>query len=113
MTITSNTSPKNHAAHYLLALYDFGASSTNLKDTYEREKYYQRPPPVVHDKVLQDLNDESKWDNFFEKGDCYSDFLAFFTKEIKTLGWQETVKKWLFRQGPLTERLSANLNAGQ
>jgi len=102
----------NHTVHYLLALYDFGASASNLKATYEREQHYQRPSPEVHEKVLKDLSDESKWDMFLEKADCYSDFLAFFTKEIKTLGWQETINKWLFRGTPVTETLLANVNAG-
>lgn len=98
--------------HYLLALYDFGASASLLKTTYDREQYYQRPPPEVHEKVLQDLSDESKWDEFIGKAEYYSDFLAFFTKEIKELGWQETVHKWLFRGTPVTERLFANIHAG-
>ncbi|KAF8424732.1 hypothetical protein EV426DRAFT_573932 [Tirmania nivea] len=102
----------NHAVHYLLALYDFGASSSILKATYEREKYYQRPPPEVHEKVLQDLSDESKWNEYIEKAEYYSDFLAFFTKEIKELGWKETVKKWLFRGTPVTERLFVNITSG-
>lgn len=103
---------QNHAVHYLLALYDFGASSSVLKATYEREHRYQRPPPEVNEKVLQDLSDESKWNEFIGKGEYYGDFLAFFTKEIKQIGWQETVKKWLFRGTPVTERLFANIHSG-
>ena len=98
--------------HYLLALYDFGASSSILKAAYKRECHYQRPTPEVHEKVLQDLSDENKWDEFIGKAEYYSDFIAFFTKEIKELGWQDTVKKWLFRGTPITERLLANIYSG-
>lgn len=102
----------NHSVHYLLALYDFGASSSILKAAYNRELHYQRPPPEVHGNVLQDLSDESKWNEFIGKAEYYSDFLAFFTKEIKELGWKDTVRKWLFRGTPVTERLFVNIHSG-
>jgi len=102
---------QNHIVHYLLALYDFGASSSRLKATYEHEHYYQRPPPELHEEVLQDLNDESKWSEYIGQAKHYSDFLAFFTKEIQELGWQEAVKKWLLRGTPVTERLFANFHS--
>lgn len=75
--------------------------------------HYQREFPGVHDRVVHDLIDETKWDEFIGKGEYYGDFLTFFTREIKEIGWQKTIHKWLFSGTPVAERILANAYSGQ
>ncbi|KAF8475875.1 hypothetical protein BDZ91DRAFT_648858 [Kalaharituber pfeilii] len=111
----------NHIPHYLLALYDFGATPSLLSATYSRECTYQRPIPPVHSSVQVDLSDPEKWDQFLGKGEYYGDFVAFFTKEIKERGWKGAVRRWLFGIGvdageegvkKVAEKLCAKIYSG-
>ncbi|KAI5786484.1 hypothetical protein DFH27DRAFT_528397 [Peziza echinospora] len=102
----------NHIAHYLLTLYDLGASSETLKETYAREKGYQRPPPPLHPRAAIDLTNEDNWPTYFGNQEHYTDFLAFFTAEIKTLGWRECISKYIFGKSKIAVMMRKNIFGG-
>lgn len=97
----------------LLACYDFGATPANLHNIYNRVKQVQRPRPDVNPKTLVDLSDESAWHNYLGNNSHYSDFLAFFQKEMAEIGWQQMLNKRMFEGTELANDFLARCFGGR
>lgn len=99
--------------HAILTSYDFGATPAYLNSYYEREKHIQRPLLVADEKVFKDLSDESSWDKYLGDNGHYSDFLAFFQKEVQEIGWQDMINKRMFARTKAADGFLARSFAGR
>ncbi|KAI1423769.1 HypA protein [Xylaria sp. FL1777] len=87
----------NHISHHLLALYGLGASPDDIQMGYNDNANYQRAPYQVHPDQIEELKDFELAKKKLGKEEYYTDFLAFFQKEIDEKGWQAVLSEYLFK----------------
>jgi hypothetical protein len=103
----------NHIVHHLLALFGTGADAAAIQKGFDANLGYQRPARPTHQDVVDDLfNTWSHATKYLGKGHYYSDFLAFFQREIERKGWEAVVSEYLFSGNGAADDLLVRLYAG-
>ncbi|RBA10766.1 hypothetical protein FPRO05_05355 [Fusarium proliferatum] len=102
----------DHIVHQVLTLYGTGATTKDLDTAYNANKTYQlramKPKPDVVDK----LEHGSDWSEYLGKGRNYATFFRFFQDEIERIGWQDTLKEYLFKDDARGRDMQSRLFAG-
>jgi hypothetical protein len=86
----------NHIVHHLLTLWALGAGPADIQKGYDVNQSYQRPAITPKSTIIDKLHDVETFTKYLGPEKHYPDFLEFFQKEIETLGWQETLQKYVF-----------------
>ncbi|KAL4933814.1 questin oxidase family protein [Aspergillus undulatus] len=102
----------NHIAHHILTIYALGASPSEIKAAYDRNKTYQRRRMPVHESVVQDLHDNEKFRSSLGKEKNYENFLEFFQREIEQKGTESVLNGYLFSGDENAESMMARLVGG-
>ncbi|KAK1778377.1 hypothetical protein QBC45DRAFT_414289 [Copromyces sp. CBS 386.78] len=112
----------NHIPHHLLALYGTSAPPEALQKAYDGNAGYQRPVLPEHhhrpkegggeDLLIQNWKED--YPKYRGKEEYYPDFLAFFKREMDSLGgrYEEVVNTYLFSGTPVAENLLVRLYSG-
>ncbi|CAF9922935.1 MAG: hypothetical protein HETSPECPRED_005195 [Heterodermia speciosa] len=87
----------HHIVHHVLTLYALGASPEQIQSHYNNNKSYQRPPQPLDDKVVQDLNDYKKFQQYLGNEKYYHDYLVFFGREIDKKGYEKVINEYLLK----------------
>ncbi|KAF4446249.1 hypothetical protein F53441_10091 [Fusarium austroafricanum] len=102
----------DHIVHHVLTLYGTGATTKALDTAYNANKTYQlkamKPKPEIIDK----LEHSSDWSQYLGKGRNYATFFRFFQNEIGRIGWQDTLKEYLFKDDARGRDMQSRLFAG-
>ncbi|KAL8793120.1 MAG: hypothetical protein Q9195_004326 [Heterodermia aff. obscurata] len=85
----------NHIVHHVLTLYALGASPEQIQSHYDNHKSYQRPPQPIDDKVVQNLSDYEKFQQYLGDEKYYHDYLVFFQGEIDKKGYEKVIHEYL------------------
>jgi hypothetical protein len=102
----------NHIAHHLLAIFALGATPDELQRAYDDNKGYQRGQYKVKERNVEDMSEPETFKKFLGKEQYYTDFQAFFEKEIDTKGWQNVLKEQLFARSEHSEDMLARMFGG-
>ncbi|KAL4778098.1 hypothetical protein BJX76DRAFT_363056 [Aspergillus varians] len=86
----------NHIPHHILTIYALGASPTEIRAAYDRNKTYQRPALPADGQAVEALHDERKFKEALGNDKNYADFLAFFQQEIERVGVESVLGRYLF-----------------
>ncbi|KAI5792688.1 hypothetical protein FPQ18DRAFT_389265 [Pyronema domesticum] len=97
----------NHISHYLLALYDLGASASLLTRSYHHEASYQRTLEAVPHPDIDPLDPQ-----FLGLHSSYSSYLTFFRNEISTKGYEKVLEETFFSGTEKSEDMFVRLFAG-
>jgi hypothetical protein len=63
-------------------------------------------------EVIDKLEHGSDWSQYLGKGRNYATFFRFFQDEIERIGWQETLKEYLFKDDARGRDMQSRLFAG-
>ena len=102
----------NHMAHALLTHFALGASPSELQRAFDDNIKVQRPAPKVDEGVVQELADPEKFFKYLSQTDQYSNYLAFFEREIEKKGWREVLQEYCFSGTRNADQLLALLYEG-
>lgn len=102
----------NHMAHDYLTILALGASPAELQQAYDDNQPIQRPPPAVDEDVIAAMADDSKFLEYLNKGDQYTNFLVFFERQIEQKGWKEVIQQYVFSRTPVAEAVLSELYEG-
>ena len=105
-------SSADHLAHHVLTLYALGASPAIIQRQYNDNKSYQRPPEPVDERVLEDLRDPRKFQQYLGKEKYYHDFLVHFQQAIDDKGYQAVINESLFQRDERADDLLVRMYAG-
>lgn len=103
----------NHIAHHLLTLYGLGAPSSVIEQAYKDNLDYQRKPVPANERVIEDLSNSEKFNNYLGNEEYYHDFLIFFQKEMEKKGWEEVLNEYVFKGDERADDLFGRLYAGE
>ncbi len=103
----------DHIAHHILTLYALAAPPAILQKQYDDNKSYQRPTLPLETRVVQDLNDHSKYHDYLENEKYYPDFLVFFQQEIDKKGWEAVINEYVLKGDELADDMLARMYAGE
>ena len=98
--------------HHLLTVYALGGDPATIQSHYVNNKTYQRPTQPIHDKVVQEMHDPTKFKNFLGREDYYQDYLAFFQSEIDAKGWPAVINEYCFARDDRAEDMLVRLFMG-
>ncbi|RVD80462.1 uncharacterized protein DFL_008359 [Arthrobotrys flagrans] len=102
----------NHVAHHLLAVYALGASAEELQFAYDTNVKTQIPIGDTKPPVLRDVSNSDDWGKYLADAENYATFLQYFQDSIKIVGWQETIKKYIFSEKAVNDGMPERLVAG-
>lgn len=86
----------NHLVHHDTTLYALGATPEQLEAHHRRNTLYQRLPPKREEsRVVSEMADYARYKSFLGDESHYLDFVHFFEKEIRDLGYQAVLQKYL------------------
>ena len=102
----------DHIPHSLLSIYALGGSPEDIRAAYERNQAYQLPARPVVDEVLEKLNETAGFKEYRGKGEHYSNFLAFFQRQIEEKGVGAVLNEYLFAENEQAEDMLCRLWAG-
>ncbi|ODM20900.1 hypothetical protein SI65_03953 [Aspergillus cristatus] len=102
----------NHIVHHILTIYALGASPSEIKAAYDRNKAYQRPTLPVDESVVQSLHDKAKFKEYLGKEKNYPNFLEFFQREIEQKGVEKVLCEYVFSGDENAESMLARLFGG-
>ncbi|KAF2124120.1 hypothetical protein P153DRAFT_302625 [Dothidotthia symphoricarpi CBS 119687] len=86
----------NHIAHHLLTLFALNATPAELRQGWDDNVSYQRPPVPLKQSIVTDMHDPEKYKTYLGREKYYHDFLVFFKEEIAQKGWQEVLNEYIF-----------------
>ncbi|KAI6353982.1 hypothetical protein MCOR25_008803 [Pyricularia grisea] len=90
----------NHIVHHLLSLYGTSAGPSSLQKAWEGNASYQRPAQPTHTSATPaQLADWATAKRYLGKEQYYSDFLAFFQREIETTSVADVLNRYVFNEG--------------
>ncbi|KAF2177950.1 hypothetical protein K469DRAFT_732126 [Zopfia rhizophila CBS 207.26] len=87
----------NHIAHHLLSLFALNATPTELRQGWDDNVSYQRPPVPLKQSIVTDIHNPKKYKTYLGSEKSYHNFLAFFKEEINQKGWQEVLNEYIFK----------------
>ncbi|KAL4916978.1 hypothetical protein BDW62DRAFT_211499 [Aspergillus aurantiobrunneus] len=102
----------NHIAHHILTIYALGASPSEIRAAYARNKAYQRRAMPVHENVVESLHDKTKFREALGSDKNYPNFLAFFQREIEAKGMERVLGEYVFAGDANAESMMARLFGG-
>lgn len=102
----------NHIAHHILSIYALGATKQEIQKAYDMNQDYQRPQYPVKDDVVRDMRDEATFAKYLGQEKYFSDYQAFFQKEIEAKGWQVVLNERLFARDKDADALLVRMYAG-
>ncbi|KAF4953460.1 hypothetical protein FSARC_12383 [Fusarium sarcochroum] len=102
----------DHIVHQVLTLYGTGATTQTLDEAYNANKTYQLKAMKPKEDVVDKLEHGSDWSEYLGKGRNYATFFRFFQDEIERIGWQETLKEYLFKEDARGRDMQSRLFAG-
>ncbi|KAF3009563.1 hypothetical protein E8E13_005702 [Curvularia kusanoi] len=102
----------NHIAHHLLTLFALGATPEEIRQGYDTNVSYQRPPEPLKDSIVNDMHEPDRFKTYLGKEKFYHDFLVYFQKEIERKTWQGVLSEYLFARDERADDLLARLYAG-
>ncbi|RKL14670.1 hypothetical protein BFJ68_g6226 [Fusarium oxysporum] len=102
----------HHIVHQVLTLYGTGATTKDLDTAYNANKAYQLKAMKPKSDVVDKLEHGSDWSEYLGKGRNYATFFRFFQDEIDRIGWQDTLKEYLFKDDARGRDMQSRLFAG-
>ncbi|KAL7769573.1 hypothetical protein ACKLNR_000957 [Fusarium oxysporum f. sp. zingiberi] len=102
----------DHIVHQVLTLYGTGATTKDLDTAYNANKVYQLKAMKPKSDVVDKLEHGSDWSEYLGKGRNYATFFRFFQDEIERIGWQDTLKEYLFKDDARGRDMQSRLFAG-
>lgn len=102
----------NHIAHHVLTIFALGATKEEIQKAYDINKDYQRPQYPVREKVVHDLSDKATFAKYLGQQEYFSDYEAFFQKEIDANGWEVVLNEHLFARDEHADVLLVRMYAG-
>lgn len=102
----------NHIAHSVLTVLAMGGGPREVTRAYDDGFGYQRPLPSLDLDVVDELGDPDKFRARMLQLDQYTNFLAFFEREMESKGWQAVVQEYCFSRTPLAEAMFSQLYEG-
>jgi len=102
----------NHIAHHLLTIWALRASPNSIQTAYDNNQSYQRPQAAPKDSIVENLHDPEFFAKYLGPESHYSAFLAFFQREIATLGWQDVLQKYVFAGDERADDMLVRMFAG-
>ncbi|KAJ5754201.1 hypA-like protein [Penicillium manginii] len=102
----------DHIVHFMLTIWALGASPETIQLQYEREVKRQRPAYPRDEKVVASFSDKDEFMKYMFQEEHYSNYLAFFQREIAAKGVPAVMKDYLFGGDKLAESLLSRMFAG-
>ncbi|KAF4959830.1 hypothetical protein FGADI_1333 [Fusarium gaditjirri] len=102
----------DHIVHQVLTLYGTGATTKDLDTAYNANKTYQLKAMKPKSDVVDKLEHGSDWSQYLGKGRNYATFFRFFQDEIERIGWQDSLKEYLFKDDARSRDMQSRLFAG-
>ncbi|KAJ5480178.1 hypothetical protein N7530_005687 [Penicillium desertorum] len=102
----------DHIVHFMLTIWALGASPETIQLQYEREDKRQRPAYPRDEKVITSFFDKYEFMKHMFQEEHYSNYLAFFQREIDAKGVPGVLKEYLFSGDKLAESLLSRMFAG-
>ena len=102
----------NHVAHHILTVFALGASPAEIQKAFDGNKGYQRPTFPVEDKIVADMTNKDKFNQYLGQEKYNSDYVMFFQREIEAKGWEATLNEHLFAGDAHSEQLLTRMFAG-
>ncbi|RBR15124.1 uncharacterized protein FIESC28_07440 [Fusarium coffeatum] len=102
----------DHLVHQVLTLYGTGATTEIIDKAYDANKTYQLKAMKPKSDVVDKLEHGSDWSEYLGKGRNYATFFRFFQDEIERIGWQDTLKEYLFKDDARGRDMQSRLFAG-
>lgn len=99
--------------HCILSIYALGASPEELQKVYDREAAYQKPKYEVDEESVKAMADKVKFYKFIDQEPQYSNYLAFFQREIDSKGVKATLEEHLFAGGDYADGLLSRVFASK
>lgn len=81
----------------MLSLFAFGATPTELKQGWDDNVSYQRPPVPLKQSIVTDLHSPKKYKRYLGREEYYHNFLVYFKEEIDQKGWQHVLNEYIFK----------------
>ena len=86
----------NHIVHHDITLWALGATPEQIEAHHRRNTIYQRLPPKREESSIVDqMTDCTRFASYLGDESHYLDFVHFFEKEIRDLGYQAVLQKYL------------------
>jgi hypothetical protein len=98
--------------HQVLTLYGTGATTDIITKAYDANTTYQLKAMKPKADVIDKLEHGSDWSEYLGKGRNYATFFRFFQDEIERIGWQDTLKEYLFKDDARGRDMQSRLFAG-
>ncbi|KAL3589307.1 hypothetical protein FPOAC2_11471 [Fusarium poae] len=102
----------DHLVHQVLTLYGTGATTDIITKAYDANTTYQLKAMKPKADVIDKLEHGSDWSEYLGKGRNYATFFRFFQDEIERIGWQDTLKEYLFKDDARGRDMQSRLFAG-
>lgn len=96
----------------MLTIWALGASPETIQLQYEREDKRQRPAFPRDEKVIASFSNKDEFMKCMFQEEHYSNYLAFFQREINAKGVSVVLKEYLFSGDKLAESLLSRMFAG-
>ncbi|CAG8026858.1 unnamed protein product [Penicillium olsonii] len=103
---------KYHIVHFMLTIWSLGASPETIQLQYEREDKRQRPAFPRDENVIASFSSKAEFMKYMFQEEHYSNYLAFFQREIATKGVPAVMNEYLFSGDKLAESLLSRMFAG-
>lgn len=102
----------NHVAHHMLTIYALGAKPEQFEQHYKRTATNKRPMPELHEDVVKEMADPTKFMKYLGQQDHYNDYLTFFAREIEAKGWEKVIAEYCFARDERAEDMLGRLFMG-
>lgn len=86
----------NHIVHHDITLWALGATPEQIEAHHRQNTTYQRLPPKREESsVIHEMADYTRFTSYLGDESHYLDFVHFFENEIRDLGYQAVLQKYL------------------
>ncbi|KAJ6020753.1 hypothetical protein N7540_006257 [Penicillium herquei] len=102
----------DHIVHFMLTIWALGASPETIQLQYEREQKRQQPAYLPDENVIASFYNKDKFLKHMYQEEHYSNYLAFFQREIAAKDVPAVMKEYLFSGDKLAESLLSRMFGG-
>jgi hypothetical protein len=102
----------NHILHHTLAALAAGADADLLQKQYDRNAKYQRPLPHIDEVIVSSFANEEAFIAALAKVDQYSNFLAFFERQLSSSSVTDVLNKYVFAENDVARTVFNRLFSG-
>ena len=99
--------------HHLLTLFALNATPAEIKQGYDHNASYQRPPVSLEQSIVEDMHVPEKYKSYLGKEKYYHDFLAYFKEEIDKKGWQNVLNEYMFKGDEKADDMLVRMFSGK